>query len=328
MAHSTFAFWKQPGSKEIFTISKPYSKAISESEIADEGFIFFPYKKNKKGIFIGGTIVQTSVLNFPSIFKKVNKIPTSNNSENYTTIVSKAISDIIHGDLKKVVLARSFSQYLPDTFNLKTFFESLCNMYEHAFVYCIGLKNEIWIGATPEVFLQKTNDQFLTYALAGTKSLISEYTFGDKEKIEQQFVKNYIVDLLKNNNAEAIEISELTEINAGNLKHLMNEIKFKTPTSFDIIHNLHPTPAVCGTPLNLALDFINENENFDREFYSGFLGPVFKNGDFSFWVNLRCAKISDDVITLFAGAGITKNSLPESEWQETEKKMDTLRSIL
>ena len=127
MALTPFAFWKQPGSQEIFTISKPYSKAISESEIGDEGFIFFPYKKNKKGIFIGGKIVQTSALNFPSIFKKVNKIPTSNNSENYTIIVSKAISDIIHGDLKKVVLARSFSQYLPDTFNLKTFFESLCN---------------------------------------------------------------------------------------------------------------------------------------------------------------------------------------------------------
>ncbi len=196
------------------------------------------------------------------------------------------------------------------------------------FSYCIGIENQIWIGATPEVLLTANNGIFLTNALAGTKTIHSDTAFGTKEKEEQEHVKNYIIDLLKDNHAEAIEISEVKELNTGNLMHLINEITFKTSDPLKVIKNLHPTPAVCGTPFKQASNFINENETFDREFYSGYLGPVYKNAEFSFWVNLRCAKIANGVIRFYAGAGITKDSVAKDEWQETERKMETLRKLL
>lgn len=87
---------------------------------------------------------------------------------------------------------------------------------------------------------------------------------------EQLLVKNYIVDMLINLKAENIEVSKVQELNTGNLKHLINEIQFNTTEPIDIINEIHPTPAVCGTPLEQASIFIKQNENLEREFYSGF----------------------------------------------------------
>jgi len=95
-----------------------------------------------------------------------------------------------------------------------------------------------------------------------------------------------------------------------------------------IIKSIHPTPAVCGFPLQAAKSFIANNEGMDRGFYAGFLGPIYPNGKFSFWVNLRCAKLLNRRITFYAGAGILVDSDPESEFLETERKMDTLRTLV
>ena len=87
---------------------------------------------------------------------------------------------------------------------------------------------------------------------------------------------------------------------------------------------LHPTSAVCGMPKETAMKFVLANENFSRELYSGYLGPVNIGGETHLFVNLRCVKIVENEITFFAGAGITEDSDPEKEFLETETKMDSL----
>ena len=91
---------------------------------------------------------------------------------------------------------------------------------------------------------------------------------------------------------------------------------------------LHPTSAVCGMPKMAALEFIQSHENYDREFYSGFLGPVNVENETNLFVNLRCTKIQNRTATLYAGGGITEDSIPEKEWQETELKCQTMLAVL
>jgi isochorismate synthase len=90
---------------------------------------------------------------------------------------------------------------------------------------------------------------------------------------------------------------------------------------------LHPTSAVCGMPKEPALQFILDNEKHSRAFYSGFLGPVNVASETHIFVNLRCMQIYTDKAVLYAGAGITADSDPQKEWEETELKCLTLLNV-
>jgi isochorismate synthase len=121
---------------------------------------------------------------------------------------------------------------------------------------------------------------------------------------------------------------------AGNLMHLrsdfkvdVNEVNFPQLGTV-MTELLHPTSAVCGMPKKPAIDFIAGNEMHDREFYSGFLGPVNINQETSLFVNLRTMKIQGNDATLFAGCGITTDSDPVKEWKETEMKCQTLLRVI
>jgi isochorismate synthase len=91
---------------------------------------------------------------------------------------------------------------------------------------------------------------------------------------------------------------------------------------------LHPTSAVCGMPLESAREFLRANEGYDRQFYTGYLGPVNVKGESHLFVNLRCMQLFSKKAILYAGAGVTIDSDAEKEWEETEMKLDTLLSAI
>ncbi|MCU0369328.1 MAG: chorismate-binding protein, partial [Cyclobacteriaceae bacterium] len=91
---------------------------------------------------------------------------------------------------------------------------------------------------------------------------------------------------------------------------------------------LHPTSAVCGMPYEAALDFLKNQEGYDREFYSGFLGPIQIKNESHIYVNLRCMQLFNKFVRLYAGAGVTIDSIPEMEMEETEIKMQNLQKLI
>ena len=99
----------------------------------------------------------------------------------------------------------------------------------------------------------------------------------------------------------------------------------------NLLNALHPTPAVCGMPKTATRNFIMHNESAPRDYYSGFAGTLNPDGDTNLFVTLRCMKIAQqhnaepDEYTLYAGGGLLKDSTCQSEWEETESKMNTMR---
>ena len=91
---------------------------------------------------------------------------------------------------------------------------------------------------------------------------------------------------------------------------------------------MHPTSAVCGMPFENAYSFLKSNEGYDRQFYSGYLGPVQINSESLIYANLRCMQVHENLVRLYAGAGITIDSIPEKEFEETEIKMQNLRNLI
>ncbi|WP_229311655.1 chorismate-binding protein [Larkinella rosea] len=264
--------------------------------------------------------------------------------------VSRAIRQIERGTFRKVVLARTKAIRFEEQPDIPTLFNRLCSAYPNAFVSAVYLPdlNQVWIGATPERLVSVDADGiFRTVALAGTQPAFDtegrtkrtmDAPWTQKEIEEQALVGRYIIGCFKKIRVrEYLEEGPKTVI-AGNLMHLRSDYSVDTQAlNFPqlgtvMLRLLHPTSAVCGMPRETAQEFILENEPQARELYSGFLGPVniFRSGgpETHLFVNLRCMKLEGQEGTLYAGAGLTADSVPAKEWRETELKCDTLLSLL
>lgn len=264
----------------------------------------------------------------------------------YLDAVQKAVEAIEAGEFKKVVFSRIKHVELAADFSLTEVFERLCEKYANAFVSMVYLPqlDQVWLGATPETLVSVDKEGiFRTVSLAGTQSAfdvsgtpisVKQAAWTQKEIEEQALVGRYIISCFKKIRVrEYLEEGPKTVV-AGNLMHLRSDFSVDTKAiNFPelgtvMLELLHPTSAVCGMPKMDALAFIQQYEGYDREFYSGYLGPINVGNETHLFVNLRCMKIQNNVATLYAGGGITEDSVPEKEWQETEMKCQTMLSVL
>jgi len=276
-------------------------------------------------------------------------LPTSENSpanfstgaESYKKLVAKALDLIDRKVIHKVVPSKVKSISKPPVFESVEFFLKLSSTYPETFVSLVSIPQYgTWIGASPENLISvDENNIFKTASLAGTKPFREEIPLKDvswkqKEIEEQAIVSRYIINCFKK-----IRLREFDEIGprtvrAGNLVHLktdylvdMSEVNFPQLGTV-MLELLHPTSAVCGMPKEAALEFLHNEEEFKRIFYSGYLGPVNIYQRSNIFVNLRCMQVRDADLLLYSGAGVTADSDPEKEWEETELKCETLLSRL
>ena len=77
-----------------------------------------------------------------------------------------------------------------------------------------------------------------------------------------------------------------------------------------------------------AKDVIRKLEPFDRGWFAGPIGIVDRNGDGDFSVAIRSGLIEGHHADLYAGAGIVSQSNPVKEFQETELKLQPMKSAL
>jgi isochorismate synthase len=294
------------------------------------GFVFMPFHEGKQVVipFEGNFFSQGNL-------EKLEKKPTenftseSNQKVSFEKLVSEGVSAIQNGEFDKVVLSRKM--VLKEQISILETFQNLISTYPTAFRYLFFHPNiGLWMGATPEQLVKINQNQFETVALAGTQLYSENVIWETKEIEEQQFVTDYIIAKVKDKVTQ-LTVSEIKTVKAGNLVHLKSFISGELTVDFqanDLIKILHPTPAVCGLPKEKAIDFILNNEDYNRKYYAGFLGEYNKDNQTDLFVNLRCLEVENDVVNIYVGCGITKDSNPEKEFIETENKSMTMRNVL
>jgi isochorismate synthase len=176
-------------------------------------------------------------------------------------------------------------------------------------------------------------------SLAGTQPAqgdnpLKSAAWTQKEIEEQALVSRYIVDCFKTIRLREYEEHGPKTVLAGNLLHLRSDFRVNTQTTgFSnlgtvMLGLLHPTSAVCGMPRKEALSFLKTEEGWNRSFYAGFIGPVGIEQETSIYVNLRTASLHQTHALLYAGAGVTEDSVPEKEWEETELKCEIIGKFI
>lgn len=242
--------------------------------------------------------------------------------------------------LPKVVLSRetelTFDAPL-NTWDIMGLWQK-ANLNSFHYVFQFSEDNS-FISCSPERLFSRQQQKVTTEALAGTvnrgrdereDNLLMQSLLNDK-KIDREnyLVQESIIANLKQLKAQ-VNCAPAHVLQLKHVQHLCvpieAEITLETGDT-ELLYKLHPTPAVGGTPKLPALQFINDNEPYNRGWYAGAVGYISQTeSDFS--VAIRSALINKDKIKLFAGAGIVTGSLADQEWQELDNKMQTILTIL
>jgi isochorismate synthase len=271
-------------------------------------------------------------------------VPHTASEAEYTDLVRRGVAAIEAREVMKVVSSRAARRPLPPGFDPLVAFAELSEKYPRAFVSLVSVPGVgTWLGASPEVLAEVTADgQFHTMALAGTQPLVpgtrpQEAIWRQKEIEEQALVARYIVSCFKQLRLREYHETGPRTVAAGQLLHLrtdfevdLHNVPNAASLGTDMLRLLHPTSAVGGMPKTAALAFLQRHEGYDRAYYSGFLGPVNVEapGLARLFVNLRCFQLRPTEAIIYAGTGLTIDSDPTREWQETQMKMQTVGAVL
>jgi isochorismate synthase len=252
----------------------------------------------------------------------------------FRDLVHGAIDAIQSGDLEKVVLARKVSYALSEPIDAAYVLHQLASGNHYAFLVESG--EHAFLGASPERLSRRTGQRLQTEMLAGTVRARSadeamQLLESSKDRHEHDVVVRSVTERLSSiaetrKNEDQVAVVPA----AGGLWHLRRQLELTLNDAVDdasVLGLLHPTPAVCGRPTIMARTHLSSQEGFDRGLYAGPIG-LFHGSGHDVAVAIRSLRLSPELATLFAGAGIVRDSQPEMEFVETEAKLAVARAAL
>ena len=260
----------------------------------------------------------------------------------YESAVNEALVEIDKQKLSKVVLARQLSFNTSSQLPTFSIAHALREKFSDCHTFCIAQPNHgLMVGATPETLLRTSGNSFETEALAGSaprgisagndahwgKTLLGR----DKEILEHKLVIQSILRRLSSIGIDNCQEGKPRLLRLANLQHAKTPLHAKSPQGirpFDILEALHPTPAMGGSPREVALPIVRKIEGKSRGWYSGVTGWIDMRGRSEFVVPIRCGKISPNLLTLYAGAGLVKGSIPKQEKRETDWKLQAMLEVI
>jgi menaquinone-specific isochorismate synthase len=252
--------------------------------------------------------------------------------------VADAARSVAAGRLGKVVLAREVAVAASRTIPVAEVLRRLGTAYPSCMVFAANG----FVGASPELLVARDGERVRSQPLAGTaprdgaagSHLAAESSLmtSAKERHEHRLVVDAVGSTLARlcRDLEVPEVPSLVPV--GIVAHLGTAIEGRLahplPSALEVALALHPTPAVAGTPTELALAHIAAVEGVDRGRYAGPVGWVDAAGDGEWAVGIRSAQLAGGNARLLAGAGIVAESVAEAELVETELKLQAMLNAI
>jgi isochorismate synthase len=263
--------------------------------------------------------------------------------EGYVQGVERALGRLRAGELDKIVLARTLRLTSPEPVNLQRLLHNLAlhNTLGYTFAVDLPTANKAGstlIGASPELLVSRTGRMVFVNPLAGSTPRSADPVEDNRRALallaspkdlrEHALVIEAVAEALRPFCQPLHVPAAPSLVQTATMWHLSTEIRGElidpSISSLALAAQLHPTPAVCGSPTVLAREAIKEIEPFDRGFYTGLVGWCDASGDGEWIVTIRCAVAENQSLTLYAGAGVVAESSAEAELQETSAKFRTM----
>ncbi len=253
--------------------------------------------------------------------------------DNFKAAVKRAQQYILDGDIMQVVLSQRMSQsFSASPLSLYRVLRSL-NPSPYMFYYDMG--DHHVVGASPEILVRLENGTVTARPIAGTRprgktreqdiALAEELLADPKERAEHV----QLMDLGRNDVGRvavtgSVKVTDNMMIERySHVMHIVSNVEGKLKPGMDAIDVLKatfPAGTVSGAPKVRAMEIIDELEPSKRGIYAGAVGYLGFNGDMDVAIAIRTGVIKNNMLHVQAGAGIVADSIPQSEWIETQNK--------
>lgn len=260
----------------------------------------------------------------------------------WATMIRNAQREFAATPLDKVVLARVCEVRQQQPIDLDGALSYLQGHYPECYTFLFEPQpHHAFFGATPELLVATKDRELQTMGLAGSiqrgktpaedDALATDLLNSTKDRHEHALVVASLEKRLAPL-AETLQIPPAPEVyRLSNIQHLYTPVTATMRTAQGVlpfVDALHPTPALGGSPRDLALAFISEEETVPRGWYAGPIGWIDQTLDGAFGVAIRSAVAQGKRAWLYAGAGIVDASEPDKEWAETGWKFRPIQAAL
>ena len=254
-------------------------------------------------------------------------------AERYQNAVRRAKEYIAAGDVMQVVLSQRMRR--PFTASPLSLYRALRSLNPSPYMFYYDFGDFHVVGASPEILVRKEGSTVTLRPIAGTRPRgatrdadeeLARELLADPKEIAEHVM---LVDLGRNDVGRVAQIGtvkladRMTIERYSHVMHIVSNVEGTLRpglTSIDVLRAAFPAGTVSGAPKVRAMEIIDELEPTARGVYAGAVGYVSFQDDMDTAIAIRTAVVKDGMLYAQAGAGIVHDSVPESEWTETENK--------
>jgi len=274
---------------------------------------------------------------------------TDTNQGEYEQIVRTAKQHIIDGDIFQVVLSRTITEPCPD--EPLDVYKRLRVLNPSPYMFYLNTPNTVLMGSSPELNLRVSGTEQRTVEIrpiAGTKprgrignqiDADTDFRYEAELKLDRKELAEHImlVDLARNDIARVAQPGSrvVTELLIAekyeSVQHLVSNVKGTLADGLDALSAYLATMnmgTLTGAPKIEAMKLIRLLEKTKRGYYGGAVMYLTVDGQFDSCITIRSLQVRDHTAYIRVGAGIVHDSVPKTEFEETQHKAGScLRAI-
>ena len=261
--------------------------------------------------------------------------------DEWQRVMDMGLGRIASGKIEKLVPSRRIELTAEQPFSSKDVLVNLIDGSARGTVFLYRYGDVFFCGCTPELLVRKRGQQLESMCLAGTcpasedpdraRELASELMADEKNRAEHEHVVHFMREVLGRICHDVRIPREPQILSLRHVQHLHTPVSAKVLEGVnlpELVGDLHPTPAVAGTPVGEAKMLIRQIESYNRGFFAGACGYIDGAGDGAFSVGLRTGVFDGEGGWVYAGCGIVEGSVADDEFDEIDMKLKTILSAL
>ncbi len=246
------------------------------------------------------------------------------------------------GEIYQVNLTRRLraSREIPDPFLL---FRALWSRTQAPWGGWLALPGLALASASPELFLAIDGRRIRTQPIKGTRPRDRDLSQDQRNAFELSTDPKEVAELVMITDLERNDLGQICEFGSvevlelvarrsySHVHHLVSTIDGllrRDVGPVEAVRACFPGGSITGAPKGMAQEVIALLEPVPRGFYTGALGYFGYDGSARFSMIIRCLEISLGEVAFGVGSGLTIDSDPAREFEETEQKAGALREAV